>query len=506
MSQQLDLSQHARERLSGWLEQHDVPCPSLNFAVFDRSGVVFHEGSGEFKRDGRRPLLDTIYRICSMSKSFCAAAVLILRERGMLSLDDPVKSYVADFPNFVDPHGREVAVTIGMLMSNSSGLPEDNAWADHNLGMSRDDLYELLCAGLNYGDMPDVGFQYSNLAFAVLGLVVENVTGQSFEDFATESLLVPLGLRATRYDFADFIDGGEDGAGLAHGFDTFDKGLTWFERTFVETGAFACLGSIYSTLPDIARWSSWLSSAFDEGNGDDAILSRAARRSMQRIVTSIHQVDRSFQPELDNSGYGLGLCVDEERRFGTFAFHAGGLPGFTSHMRWHTSSGIGVVMFANTNNVPLTKWSSEILRIVMHDSDVPARRIRLWPATVTAALLVEEIVRGTRQFVQHELFSHNLLSDVPTEVRRRRLSDLIDAVGGLADGPIAPLTQRLRWAESAAHLCWTIPGVGGDLECRMELTETEPSLVQRLEVVVAKDPAEEPALVTRHYEPVVDRA
>jgi CubicO group peptidase (beta-lactamase class C family) len=504
VAESLVLSAAARDQLSRWFDGKDIVSPSINYAVFDRTGVIFHHGIGEFQRDGRPPELDTIYRICSLSKSFCAAAILVLRDRGQLSLSDPVSKYIPEFQTYRDSQGCEIPVSLGMLMSNSSGLPEDNAWADYHLGMTRGDLLETLRTGLNFSDYPDAGFQYSNIGFAVLGLIAEDVSGKPFKSFATETFLGPLALTGTRFDAADYPNNGEGGAGIAYGFDSFDEGETWIHRPFAKTGAFACAGSMYSTLPDIARWSGWLSSGFVPNNSDDAILSRASRRLMQRSFTPHHLVDRALRPELDNVGYGLGLVVEHDKRFGVCVQHPGGLPGFSTNMRWHCSSGIGVAIFANTSGLSPAVWSAEILRLVLTELDVPAKVVPLWPATLAAARAVEGVVCGSGDFTDIQaLYSHNLLSDVPADVRGSRVADAINEVGGLVPIlDIPPLTSRLAWAASAAHLCWTIPGNCGDLYCSMELTEVEPSTIQRLEITAGKDVGHCPSLITRHYRPI----
>ena len=504
MPEGLVLSAATRDQLTRWFDGRNISSPSINYAVFDRAGVIFHHGIGEFQRDGRAPELDTIYRICSMSKSFCAAAILVLRDHGQLSLQDPVSKYIPEFQTYRDPEGCEIPVSLRMLMSHSSGLPEDNAWADYHLGMTRGELLETLRTGLNFSDYPDAGFQYSNIGFAMLGIVVENVSGKPFKSFATETFLGPLALTSTRFDVADYPSNGEGGAGIAYGFDSFDEGETWFNRPFLETGALACASSMYSTLPDIARWSAWLSSGFVPNNSDDAILSRASRRLMQRMFTAHHLVDRAVRPELDNVGYGLGLVVEHDKRFGVCVQHPGGLQGFSTNMRWHCSSGIGVAIFANTSGLSPAVWAAEILRAVLTELDVPAKVVPLWPATLAAARAVEAVVCESGNFMEIEaLYSRNLLSDVPADVRGSRLADAINEVGGLVRKvDIPPLTCRLAWAVSAAQLCWTIPGNCGDLHCAMELTEIEPSTIQRLEITASKDVSGQSSLVTRHYRAV----
>ncbi|MCU1425337.1 MAG: 2, 3-cyclic nucleotide 2-phosphodiesterase [Microbacteriaceae bacterium] len=490
--------------LEHWFD-HDAPVsPSINYALFDRSGILFQHGVGEYRFDGRAPELDTVYRIASMSKSFEMAAVLVLRDRGLLGLDDLVSAYVAEFTDPVDAFGVTQPVTIEMLMSNSSGLPEDNGWADHELGLSREDFLAVIAEGLSFADLPGVGYQYSNIGFWLLGVIVENVSGREFADFATSTLLEPLGLTSTRFDIAHYPEDGV-GAGIAHGFGTFDEGATWFDRPFVGTGIGGCAASMFSTVSDIARWSGWLSSAFDAGNADDAVLSRASRRLMQRVHTAMPSpADRSAEQQLESNGYGLGLVIEGDVRFGAIAQHSGGLPGWSSNMRWHIGTGVGVVVFANTNGVRPGIAATAMLRAALEELGAPAREITLLPSTVSAALAIEAAIVGTGDVTDADApFSANLLSDVPAEERGIRLAKAIAEVGGLADTTSIPaLEERLAWCVSAAQLAFTIPGRDGELECRLEMTPTLPAMVQRLDIEKRK-PVTALSPVVRHYRPVI---
>ena len=484
------------ESLDHWFDGTDIVSPSINYAVFDRSGVLYQRGVGEFQLDGRAPAVDTVYRIASMSKSFEIAAALVLVERGLLSLEARVSSLVPQFRDPVDESGVELPVTVRMIMSNASGLPEDNGWADYELGLSREDFLAVVDAGLVFAGQPGTGYQYSNIGFWLLGVIVEDIAGMTFEQFARTTLLEPLGLADTRYNAGDY-----DLAAIAHGFGSFDKGATWFDRPFVGTGIGGCAASMFSTVGDIATWSAWLSSAFDPANSDDAVLSRASRRLMQSIHTPAPLgADHPAEPTVEGVGYGLGLVVEHDVRFGPIAQHSGGLPGWSSNMRWHVASGIGVVVFANTNGVRPGIPATEILRSVLKLNAEPARRIPLWPSTVDAAGALDAAIVSGDLLQASALFSPNLLSDVPADVRASRLDKAISEVGGLT-ASTAPLADRLAWAVSSAHVAWTVPGMTGTLECRIELTPTTPAMVQRLEIEVQK-PLTELSPVTRHYLPV----
>ncbi|MEA9983766.1 MULTISPECIES: serine hydrolase domain-containing protein [Subtercola] len=514
-----ELPRSVQSRLATWFDDGSVVAPSVNYAVFDRSGVLFAHGRGEFQLDGHRraPGADTVYRIASMSKSFLAAAILVLEEQGLLSLSDRVGIHLPEFADPVDRFGAPLPVTLEMLLSNASGLPEDNGWADDELALSRDDFVAIVAEGLRFAGVPGDGYQYSNIGFWMLGVVVENVTGQPFAEFARDALLTPLGLNDTHYD-ADAYPSGENAPFLAHGYSTFDEGVTWNERPVVGTGIGGCAASMFSTVGDIARWSAWLSSAFDTPGAltnRDNILSRASRRRMQRAHTATPApVDRPHGEHIEGAGYGLGLNIEHDRRFGVIAQHSGGLPGWSSNMRWHTESGLGVVVFANANGAKPSAAAAAMLRFVLESLDVPAQQITLWPETLHAAAAIDAALRGSGRMADAAtgpgvIFSRNLLSDVPSEVRDARLAASIAEIGGLAgDAETQGLEQRMLWSVSPAHLAWSIRGRSGSLECRVELTPTAPPMVQRLEVVVAvATPSaaasrDENPSVQKHYVPL----
>lgn len=498
------------DRFAHWFDEGAPVAPSLSWALFDRDGLIARHGRGEHRLDGAAPDAGTVHRIASMSKSFEAAAVLILRDRGLLDLDDRVSAHVPEFADPVDAAGRELPVTLRMLLSNCSGLPEDNGWADHVMAMPRAEFLALIARGLTFTERPGEVYQYSNIGFWLLGVIVENVTGEGFPAFATRTVLEPLGLASTRYDVGDY-PGGTD---LARGFSSFDDGATWTPRPYTGTGVGACAASMYSTVGDIARWSGWLSSAFagddSAGSDDDQVLSRASRREMQRGWTPVPALSpRAGESTLDGSAYGLGLVIEQDVRFGAIAHHSGGLPGWSSNMRWHLESGLGVVVFATANGAKLAAAATGLLRAALEDADPPARSIRVHPSTLAAAAAVEAAIVGPGDVTRAEelsggvLFSPNLLSDVPAEARARRLAAVLAEVGGLADEPTArPLRERLLWSASAAQVAFSLPGRDGELECRLEMTPTLPALLQRLDVVTRK-PLEAPPVV-RSYRPRPD--
>lgn len=143
-----------------------------------------------------------------MSKSFLVACMLLLVERGDLDLDAPVDRYI---PSFGAPSTD--VVTVKMLLSNCSGLPEDNGWSDHNLDLPRAEFITLLRKGFQFTEPPGQTYQCSNVAFTVASMILEIVSGERYEAFLNREILEPLGLDSTRYtdSHADPVDRGKVG-------------------------------------------------------------------------------------------------------------------------------------------------------------------------------------------------------------------------------------------------------------------------------------------------------
>lgn len=465
---------------------HADRAPATLVAVFDARGVIAWRGRGEPRRDGAATARGTVFRIASMSKSFLAATALALVDEGRLDLARPIADYVPG-ARFVF-EGREQHPTVGELLSNRSGMPEDNAWGDRQLGASREEIAELARAGLRLSAIPGERYQYSNLGMSLVGRAVEAVAGRPVEDEVRTRFIDPLELRDTRYAAEDY----PEGADLAHGFRTFDEGAGFVHEPYVGSGALACIGALFSTVDDIARWAAFLASAF----GDDPIrpdlLSARSRREMQRAHTAIPIGDPGPHRDLEALGYGLGLVAEHDRRFGRIVQHAGGLPGFSSHMRWQLASGIGAVAFGNSDAFRAERLASDALARALEAAGASSDAVRPWPGTFAAAERIDGLLSaGLPLSDAADAIASNLLLDVPEEVRRRRLRELVADAGPILPQP--PFAGRVLVAEDAAHLRWRIDCERRPLVCDIRLVGLSDPLVQSLAVALgdANEPAPE---------------
>ena len=466
-------SAHA-QALDGALAAADTRlAPAVLIAAFDAGGVTAWRALGEPRRDGAATERGTVFRIASMSKSFLAATALALAEDGRLDLDGLITDHVPD-ARFVF-RGREQPVTVRELLANRSGMPEDNAWGDRQLGASREEIAALARAGFELTELPGVRYQYSNLGMSLVGRAIEAVAGHPVEHEVRRRFLEPLGLAQTRYAAEEYLAGSD----VAHGFRTFDAGTEFVHEPYVGSGALACIGALFSTVDDIATWAAFLGSAFGDAPIRPELLSARSRREMQRAHTAIPIETGDPFRELDALGYGLGLIAEHDRRFGRIAQHSGGLPGFSSHMRWHLDTGLGVVAFGNSDAVRTERLAADALARMLPSAGASAAGATPWPATLAAAERIDRLLRDGASLAEAgDVFAPNLLQDIPEPVRRRRLADESARVGGIL--PQRPLGERIVSSEDAAQLRWRIRGERGSMVCDIRMVGLPRPQVQSL--------------------------
>ncbi|PWC03899.1 serine hydrolase [Agromyces badenianii] len=450
--------------------------PGSSWAVFDRGGVVAAGGSGDAELGGVGGASagpETLFRIASCTKSFTAAALLLLRDRGLLDLDRPARSFVPEFSPEV-PGGFDVAPTLHMLMTMSGGLPTDDPWADREESMTREAFRALLTAGVRCTSVPGTAFEYSNLGYAVLGQVVERVAGMAFTEFVSREFIEPLGLDM------HFERPGDEGAAVATGYRRAD-GEGWRALPFTGPGVFSAIGGLFASARSLAEWAGWLAAAWA---GDErGPLGSASRREMQQLMRvaakrpSAAPANGTPAPPVEPaavlplvSGYGFGLFVEHDERFGPIASHSGGYPGFSAHMRWHTASGLGVVALENATYAKVSQGAEQALRLVLAAAE---RRSPVtpapvpWPETVEASVALSRLVVDWSDATASAVLATNVPLDVPFEERRSAIEAAWLDVGGRTAESATPVDAR---CDSPNHLVWFLPGVSGRLRVEVRMT------------------------------------
>jgi CubicO group peptidase (beta-lactamase class C family) len=316
--------------------------PGLAYGVVAGGTLAHSGGLGERWLGGPRPDAGTVFRIASMTKSFTASTILLLRDEGLIRLDDLAEDYVDELHDLPLPSADSPHVTIRQLLTMTAGFPTDDPWGDRQQGLAAAEFSRLLRGGVQLGWAPGTRFEYSNLGYAILGKVIESVTSDPYSDAVRSRILRPLGMDQTGYEAGEF-----DPADLARGYQRGSSG--WTELVPDPNGAFAPMGGGFSTVADLARWVSGFADAFpprdSAPNGHP--LSRATRREMQLPqIAIVSRLPGSF-PDPGMGSYGFGLFVEQDPVFGTIVQHSGGYPGYGSQMRWHPATGTGTIVLAN---------------------------------------------------------------------------------------------------------------------------------------------------------------
>ena len=349
-------------------------------------------------------------------------------------------------------------ISIRHLLTMSSGLATDDAWADRHMDVGDDELDGWLAAGTTSAGAPGTVFEYSNLGYGLIGRVVRRVTGQPVQRLITDRFLQPLGM-------ADTTWAAPPGAVVGYHRRTLDDGEggeSLVEEPFVGDGAIAPMGGLFSTIADLATWIGFFTDAFPARDDlDDGVLSRASRREMQ-------QAWRGFTDRV--GGYGMGLNVLHHAGAGKVVTHSGGLPGFGSNMRWLPSQGLGLLALANHTYAPMAVATRAGLDALVEAGLVGPARLSVTDGLRHAAEVLVRLHNEWDDEAATALFADNVFLDDPAPTRRRAAEELVAEHG--------PFTLARVVAESATSAVAVAHGPHCELHIDFQLTPTVPSLVQ----------------------------
>ena len=425
--------------------------PGIAYGVVLRGRLVHFRGLGtSVVGKDAAPDPHTAFRIASMTKSFTAATVLSLRDEGLLGLDMSAADLVPEVASGGDPWARQI--TVRHLLTMGAGYLTDDPWGDRQQDLPIDAFRALMAGGVRPSLPPGDRFEYSNMGYALLGLVISAVSGQSYVDAVTQRVLEPVGLIETGFTTEVAA------ASLAKGYVRRLEG--WVEEPIAAPGAFSPMGGLISTASDLARWVGFLVS---QGTRADAAvpLSELSVREMQRTQRLVGaSVTREGGETPDVFGYGCGL-FEEFRPWGRSVMHSGGYPGFGSHMRWHPASGLGLVALANGTYAPMSAVSLAAMADLVRELAAPtapsAAHLPGLEAAVAAvqSWLAADESNGAEAHRLRGLWADNVERDVPWAERLAALALLREEFGPLK--PVVGSEKR----HSPGSFTWDMTGESG---------------------------------------------
>lgn len=313
----------------------------LAIAVAQHGEIVFARGYGKANLEWNTAVTpDTVFRIASNTKTFTAVSILLLAQRGALSLDDKLARFLPDFP-------RADAVTIRQLLTHTSGITSyDELYRDKpELAITRSmpEMVEFI-ARLQpvYRFEPGTAYQYSNSGYYLLGAIVEKIAGTSLEQFMHEHIFEPLGMRSTAMDeIEDIVP--QRAAGYLR---DEKRPQTFRNAPYIPYTTPGPAGGLRSTVGDLAKWHVALfggkligAELLEQMTAPGKL---ADGRPSSAVVFGMTNV-----PVPPPYEYGFGIRSSRLQGHREY-WHSGAIEGFTSQIRTYPDDEVTIVLLANT--------------------------------------------------------------------------------------------------------------------------------------------------------------
>ncbi|WP_232224093.1 serine hydrolase [Gillisia sp. CAL575] len=331
--------------------------------VAEDGEVIYKNGFGKANMEWDIPNTPvTKHRLGSITKQFTAMLILQLMEEGKLKLDVPIATYLPEYPKATGDK-----ITLHHLLTHSSGIPNYTSFPKFFAETSRDPFspneFTALFKDMELEFEPGEKFTYSNSGYFLLGLIIEKVTGKSYEENLQEKIFTPLNMKDSGFDHHDLI--------LKNRASGYEKqGNSYVNAPYLDMSIPYAAGSLYSTVEDLYIW--------DRALASNKILSK---KNTELLFAAHIKSGDSFY------GYGWGT---DKMPSGTSADslvvigHGGGINGFNTMINRTPKNQDLIVLLNNTGRTNLGEMTQNIYKIL---NDLPYNL----PQKSLANFLMEEI-------------------------------------------------------------------------------------------------------------------
>lgn len=359
--------------------------------------VVYVRGFGVRELAAKQPVDgNTVFRIGSVSKTITALAVLKLRDQGKIVLDAPAATYLPALASRPSPTKDSPPLTVRHLLTMTSGLPYDDMWGAVTFGQSDVELAQLLEQGLSFAGVPGRQYQYSNLGFALLGKIVEAVSGQPFAEFVAHGVFAPLGMKSSGY-----VTGPIPLERMAVGY--FEDGERLVPEPIDSDGVFAPAGGVYTSVNDLARYAAYHLAAYPPRDDPEmGPVRRSTLREMHAGQTWARWGDDvpvlrrlpTGAPSLTVSAYGLGWMQNTTCLAEGIVQHFGFEPGYWASIRLLPAQGIGLVTISTTESLGQNQTFEGVLALFRDEGVLDRAPALPSPALSSARDTIVQLLSG----------------------------------------------------------------------------------------------------------------
>lgn len=319
--------------------------PGMSLLVGKNGRILYENGFGLADLEtGRHITPDTAFIIASVTKQFTAMAVMMLKQKGLLSYDEPISRFFPYFPPYKDK------VTVRHLMTHTSGIRE---YFSEGFVLKIPETFKkisrqaVIDAVRELGPLefePGTRFSYCNSGYVMLGAIIEMVSGMTFADFLKDNIFKPCGMTST----TAIISPQQKIEKLASGYRICDDGT--YVKTPYDMAAIGWAdGNISSTAEDLFKWHNMLYT--------NELISRDT-------------LNEAFTPYIlkdgNSTGYGFGWFIGRRKGIKEI-WHTGGTIGYTSKFSRFVDGDIAVIMLTNQMGIKRDEVFDRIVDVVLDD-------------------------------------------------------------------------------------------------------------------------------------------
>jgi CubicO group peptidase (beta-lactamase class C family) len=311
--------------------------PGLAVIVLKNGKPVFQHGYGAANLEGRVRITPTTdFRLASFTKQFTATCIMLLVHDGKLTYDDTLTKIFPDFPAYGS------AITVRMLLTHTSGLKDyEGLYSakfpgkdDRKIPQIKDAQILALMEQQSATDFPPgTEWRYSNTGYAMLAMIVEKISGQSFSEFLHSRIFTPLGMSNT----LAYEKGKNQVSHRAFGYTKNDG--AWLEADQSSTSAVLGDGGIYSNIDDLAKW--------DRALREHTLLSAS---ELQVAFTPIQVPGRAKKDDGSPTDYGFGWFLDPYKGRNR-TWHSGTTTGFRTFIDRFPDEALTIIILCNRDDL-----------------------------------------------------------------------------------------------------------------------------------------------------------
>lgn len=363
-----DKREEAAHLLNVWLnyqkDAHNIP--AIMAAIVKDGKVFWSKGVGSANLStNTKANTDTLTNICSNSKVITAAATMTLVEQNEIELDSDVRQLLPEY-KFTHEFNDKGPVTVRSLLAHTSGLPRDTGhgyWSAPNFHFPNKQEFSQSLSRMSTATPVGTNVAYSNVGYALLGAIIEKVSGLTYKEYVEQKIFAPLNMNTSVVEMQKEMHGSIH----AMGYSAEDRFRHRVPVGFFTTKAMQSAAGISTTVNDWSKFAIW---QLQQQSDSAKLVSSTLKQQMTEPQTKV------------NNGWsrGLGYELQTDAQGQIWAMHGGMCPGYNSYIKFNIDKKLGFAVFTNANRVraaAYVKGLSNILHLSEQNSKAPQSNLTL---------------------------------------------------------------------------------------------------------------------------------